>query len=161
MTRARSIASSLCACLIAGCATAAETTPRSSAEECFDALVLGEIVGQVPSDFPNPGDGSIIMSWPYFIDLKIKRVVEGQIEAKGITALSVQHTYWRGDLGTKKWWLRRNTEGSYNILRVEGGKEPSRCSASIAPAPAYLTPARGQTLDDMRRAGEQQYGSRP
>jgi hypothetical protein len=101
------------------------------------------------------------MSWPYFIDLKIKRVLDGQIADKELTALSVQHTYWRSDLGTKRWWLRRNTEGGYNILRVDSGTEPSRCATGTEPARAYLTPRQGQTLDDMRIAGEQKYGSRP
>jgi hypothetical protein len=146
---------------VAGCATSARSTSDNSAQDCFDALVLAKVVGQVPSDFPNPDDGYIIMSWPYFIDLKIERVVEGKIVDKEITALSVQHTYWRNDLGTRKWWLRRNTEDGYNILKVEDGDKPTRCPSGIAPDPAYLTPGPGQTLDDMRRAGEQRYGSRP
>ncbi|MBR0552910.1 hypothetical protein [Stakelama marina] len=141
---------------------AAQTFPQKpAAERCFDVLVFGKIVGQTPSDPPNLGDGNILMSWPYFIDLKITRVNKGKIGAKKITALSVQHTYWRSDLGTKKWWLRRNTEGGYNILTVQGGHEPPQCSAAMPPATAYLTPAPGQTLDDMRKAGKQRYGSRP
>lgn len=103
----------------------------------------------------------MIMSWPYFIDLEVKRVLKGQVPEKKITALSVQHTYWRTDLGKKKWWLRRNTEGDYNILRVERDREPPQCRPNTPPARAYLQPGDGKTLDDLRREGELRYGSRP
>lgn len=138
-------------------------TPSSppEAQQCFDALVVAKVVGQVPSDFPDSDDDYIVMSWPYFIDLDIVRVVKGQIEARKITALSVQHTYWRSDLGARRWWLRRNTAGGYNILRIKNGAEPPKCPQGAAPARAYLEPAPGQTLDEMRKAGERRYGSRP
>ncbi len=144
-----------------GCATASTLTSGQQTEECFDVLVLAKVVGQVPSDFPNSDDGYIIMSWPYFIDLDIDRVIEGQISARKITALSVQHTYWRSDRGARKWWLRRNTVSGYNILRVDDGPKPPKCPEGAAPDRAYLEPAPGLTLGDMRRAGEQRYGSRP
>ena len=144
-----------------GCATSAALTSAQQAGECFDVLVLAKVAGQVPSDTAQSDDGYIIMSWPYFIDLNIDRVIEGQIEARTITALSVQHTYWRSDLGARKWWLRRNTVSGYNILRIEDGAKLPKCPQGAAPDRAYLEPGPGQTLDDMRRAGEQRYGSRP
>ena len=161
MTLMRHIATLIFAFSAAGCATPRTPSPSSSSEGCFDALVVAAVVGQVPSDLPNPGDGTIIMSWPYFIDLKIKRVIEGDLDLKELTVLSIQHTYWRSDLGDSRWWLRRNTEGSFNILRVEDDEEPQRCASGILPARAYLTPGPNQSLDDMRRAGEQTYGRWP
>ena len=144
-----------------GWPTSATSSSLPEAQECFDALVVAKVVGQVPSDFPDSDDDYIVMSWPYFIDLEIVRVLEGSIEARKITALSVQHTYWRSDLGARRWWLRRNTAGGYNILRIEDGAVPPRCPQGAAPARAYLEPAPGQTLDEMRKAGERRYGSRP
>lgn len=144
-----------------GCATSAAVTSAQRTEECFDVLVLAKVVGQVPSDYAQSDDGYIVMSWPYFIDLNIDRVIEGQIEARKITALSVRHTYWRSDLGARRWWLRRNTASGYNILRIEDGAKPPQCPQGAAPDRAYLEPAPGQTLDEMRKAGEQRYGSRP
>jgi hypothetical protein len=102
----RSLATALCACS-AGAGAAFALPPSTSPQQCFDASILAEITAQVPSDFPNTGDGYILMSWPYFIDLEVKRVLEGHLPEKEITALSVQHTYWRTDLGVKKWWVRR------------------------------------------------------
>lgn len=134
---------------------------ESDAKECFDALVVAKVVGQIPSDFPNTNDGYVFTSWPYFIDLKIERVIEGKIEGEKVTALSVQHTYWRSDLGARRWWLRRNALGGHNMLRIEDGARPPQCPAEAAPDRAYLTPGPGQTLEDMRKAGERRYGSRP
>ncbi|MXO68037.1 hypothetical protein GRI72_04230 [Altererythrobacter marinus] len=160
MKRARIVAG-VAAFAAAGCAALTGAGPGSSARDCFDALVLAEVVGQVPGDFPDPEYNGHVMSWPYFIDLRIERVVAGQIIDGEIAALSVQHSYWRDDLGTRKWWLRRNAQGTYNILRIEGGARPGMCPAGEAPAPAYLTPGPGQTLDDLRKAAEQRHGSRP
>jgi hypothetical protein len=122
---------------------------------------VAKVVGQVPSDWPYSDNDYIIMSWPYFIDLDILRVVDGQIETRKITALSVQHTYWRSDLGAQKWWLRRNTQNGYNILRADDGAKPPKCPEGAEPDRAYLEPEPGKTLDDMRKAGERRYGSRP
>ncbi len=141
--------------------TSATSSSPPEAQGCFDALVVAKVVGQVPSDFPDSDDDYIVMSWPYFIDLDIEQVAEGHVEARKITALSVQHTYWRSDLGARRWWLRRNTAGGYNILRIGIGAEPMKCPQGTAPDRAYLEPPAGQTLDEMRKAGERRYGSRP
>lgn len=157
----RSFAIAVAPLVAFGWSTSATSSSPQQRQECFDALVVAKVVGQVPSDFASSDDDYIIMSWPYFIDLDIVRVLEGQVEAKKITALSVQHTYWRSDLGARKWWLRRNTAGGYNILRIENGAKPPKCPQGAAPDRAYLEPAPGQTLDEMRQAGERRYGSRP
>lgn len=157
----RSFAIALASLVALGWPTSATSSSPDKARECFDVLVVAKVVGQIPSDFPGLDDDYIVMSWPYFIDLDIVRVVKGQVEAKKITALSVQHTYWRSDLRARRWWLRRNTASGYNILRIEKGAEPPKCPQGATPARAYLEPAPGQTLDDMRKAGEQRYGSRP
>lgn len=157
----RSFAIALASLAALGWPTSATSSSPPEAQQCFDALVVAKVVGQVPSDFSDSDDDYLVMSWPYFIDLDIVRVVEGHIEANKITALSVQHTYWRRDLGARRWWLRRNTANGYNILRIENGAEPPKCPQGAAPARAYLEPAPGQTLDEMRKAGERRYGSRP
>lgn len=157
----RSFAIALASLAACGWSTSATSSSPQQAQACFDALVVAKVVGQVPSDFPNSDNDYINMSWPYFIDLDIVRVVEGQIEGRKVTALSVQHTYWRSDLRARRWWLRRNTASGYNILRIENGAKPPKCPQGAAPDRAYLEPAPGQTLDEMRKAGERRYGSRP
>lgn len=157
----RSFAIAVASLAAFGWSTSATSSSQQQTRECFDALVVAKVVGQVPSDFVNSDDDYFIISWPYFIDLDIVRVVKGQVEGKKITALSVQHTYWRRDLGARKWWLRRNTASGYNILRIENGARPPKCPQGVAPDRAYLEPAPGQTLDEMRKAGERRYGSRP
>lgn len=154
----RSIAAAICAAWAGAAASSAP--PSAVAAQCFDALIAARITAQVPSDFPDAEDGYIIMSWPYFIDLDVKQVIKGSLPGKKITALSVQHSYWKTNLGKRKWWVRRNSEGGYNLLQVEPGREPPLCPPNTLPAQAYLQPADGETLEDLRRKGELRYRRR-
>jgi hypothetical protein len=129
--------------------------------QCYDAIVSARIRDQVPSEIGDCGDGCIIMWWPWFIDLEIRRVLDG-VAPKGIvTVLAVQHTYWSRDLGFRRWWLRRNSQGGFNVLS-EGDDAPlRRCAQGTAPAKAYIEPAAGGSLEELRREGEKHYGRRP
>lgn len=133
-----------------------------AAEVCFDAVVSARIVRQVPSVVPEPGEGDyIIMSWPYFIDLDVLRVLEGDAPIGRSTMLSVQHTYWRRGLGTRKWWLRRNKLGGFNILRNDDNQRFVRCDHGGPAAEPYVSPGEGRTLEDLIREGKERYGQRP
>jgi len=103
----------------------------------------------------------IIMSWPYFIDLDIVRVLRGTAPAGRSTMLSVQHTYWRKDLGVRKWWLRRNSIGGFNILLEENNETLVRCAPTMPAADPYIRPGEGRTLEDMMREGREANGQRP
>lgn len=141
---------------------AAHAQGSGSTEVCFDALVSAHIVRQVPSAVPHlDGDDVIIMSWPYFIDLNIVRVLEGEAPIGRSTMLSVQHTYWRKGLGTRKWWLRRNQLGGFNILRKEDNDQLVRCAQGSPAVDPHISPGEGRTLEDLIREGKKRYGQRP
>jgi hypothetical protein len=144
--------------LLGGTSLSAQST---SVGKCFDALIIAEITAQVPSVYPESRDGQIVMSWPYFIDLDVERVLKGTLRDRKITALSVQHTFWRDDLGKKKWWVRRNSEGIFNLLRYEKNEKPIQCKPGAGPDRAYLVAGNGRTLNDLRREGEVREGKRP
>lgn len=152
------MALAICACW-AGLAQASVSSPQEG--ECFDAEIVAKIAAQVPSELPELDDGSIIMEWPYFIDLDVEQVSKGRLSSRRLTVLSIQHTYFRTDLGSKTWWVRRNNLGGYNLLRISGGRNPPRCPPGTPPARAYLEPRNGATLEDLRSDGERRYGSKP
>lgn len=125
--------------------------------ECYDAIVLAKIVKQTPSVFPNCGDDCIVMVWPWFLQLDVKRVVEGQA-AKGLhLTLAMQHTSFRKDLGRRRWWLRRNSLGGFNVLRFGDDTKPARCASGISPANPYIRPSPDKTLQDLLRDGQAAY----
>lgn len=132
----------------------------ASEAECFDAEVSASISRQTPTVMPDCDD-CIIMSWPWIIELQVERVHAGRLEEGPTTVLTVQHTYYRRDLGARRWWLRRNTLGAYNALRPHEGETPQRCSADRPAARPYIQPADGKTLEDLRREGEEHYGPGP
>ena len=142
----------LVAATIAGLAT-----PSSAASEadCFDAEVTATIVRQTPTDYHGCGDDCIVMSWPWFVELNVERIHQGRAAKGTLTVLTVQHTYYRTDLGARRWLLRRNTLGSFNVVRSNAGERPQRCSAGSPPARPYIVPADGKTLDELRRELEQ------
>jgi hypothetical protein len=130
---------------------------NSTEVECFDADVSATILRQTPTVIPECED-CIIMRWPWLVDLRVRRVQEGLATRGDLTVLNVQHTYYRTDLGPRRWLLRRNTLGGFNVVvPSEEGRLP-RCSESALPAPPYIQPADGTTLDDVRREGEARYG---
>ena len=132
---------------------AAATTP--AAADCYDLKVRARPVEQVPSELPDSGD-DLIMRWPWFLDLRIDRVLDGPPERGTVRVLSLQHTYLVPRRGT--WSLRRNALGGYNVVETE---KPDRCAASAAPARPFIRPGAGKTLDDLRRAGLARYGPAP
>lgn len=133
----------------------------SEAEACFDAEVSARLVGQTPSVIPELDDGSIVMEWPWFLDLEIQRVVRGKAPTGKVTVLSVQHTYWVSNLGTKRWQLRRNDQGAFNVLGHADKSKLKPCPAGTPLAHAYLSPGKGNTLERLREEGEKRYGRQP
>lgn len=97
-----------------------------------------------------------IMSWPWFVDLRVKRVIEGALPSMMVRVLTIQHTYRVSREGT--WLLRKNTAGGYNVVVPEDGAELARCSDGIASVEPYIRPGDERTLDDLRDAGIRRYG---
>lgn len=146
--------------MVVACPFAA-AAPEDAAFDCYDALVSARIVRQVPSAYPGCGDGCIVMSWPWFIDLDVRRVPDGALPNRKLSVLTIQHTSFRAGLGSRRWLLRRNALGGYNASTFFEPKKIRRCDAGTAPMKPYLRPAQGKSLADLRREGEQRYGSRP
>jgi len=99
------------------------------------------------------------MRWPWFVDLQVKRVVEGNVDRKPLRVLTVQHTWMVSRYST--WRLRRNNLGGFNAVFSETNSSLRRCPAEAAPAVPYIRPAPNQTLDDLRNAGLDRYGPAP
>jgi hypothetical protein len=123
---------------------------------CYDMIVRALPVDQVPSDIGDCGDDCIIMSWPWFVDLQVKRVIDGALPSKMLRVLTVQHTYRVSREGT--WLLRKNAAGGYNVVVPEDGTVLARCSAGSKSVEPYIRPSDGHTLDDLRDAGIRRYG---
>ena len=126
--------------------------------DCFDAAVSASIVRQVPTLHPDCGKDCIIMSWPWFVELDVERVEEGEAPTGRLTVLTVQHTYYVRDLGVRHWWLRRNAHGGFNMLRLGARPRPSRCAKGTPPARPFIRPGPGRTLRELMREGEAVYG---
>lgn len=125
--------------------------------DCFDAEVSARIVQQTPTVMSSCDD-CIIMRWPWIIDLDIRRVYSGPVERGHLAVLTLQHTDFRRDLGARRWKLRRNTQGSFNVVEFSEDDPAIRCPADGPPALALITPPDGGTLDDLRREGREHYG---
>ncbi|MFM7402922.1 MAG: hypothetical protein ACKO1N_02260 [Erythrobacter sp.] len=100
-------------------------------------------------------EGSIIITWPWFVDLSISRVLAGQVEQSPITVLAVLNSKYVDR--EQVWHLRRNTLGMFNVLRSDRPKAVPRCAAKSPPAQPYIGPAEGRSLEDYRREGEESY----
>lgn len=144
-------------CLIAAILVGLAKPSAALAElACYDAKVRALPVDQVPSEIGDCGSDCIIVSWPWFVDLQVKRVIDGAHPGKMIQALTVQHTYRVSR--EEVWLLRENTAGGYNVVVPEEGAALRRCSAGAAPVEPYVRPGDGHTLDDLRDAGIRLYG---
>ena len=136
----------------------AATTPvRSSETECYDVKVSAKAIAQIPTVFPEDDDPDvIIMSWPWFVDLRVSRVLDGDIQRnKMVTALAVMHVSFVKK--TRTWLLRKNSVGTFNVLRPESPELVARCEADAVPAKPYITPSPDQSYADLRREGENAY----
>lgn len=129
--------------------------------ECYDAVVSGRIEAQTPSVFPESDDGSITMVWPWFLKLKVRKAIVGAVPAGSLLVLSMQHTKFRKDLGWRRWWLRRNSIGGFNLLRFGGAERLPRCSADVKAAEPLIRPGPNKTLDDLLKEGERAYRAVP
>ena len=141
--------------VLATLAVASATAASSQAaarDDCFDARVSARILRQIPTTLPDCGRDCIVMAWPWFMDLRIERVLEGEARRGPLTVLTLQHMRYRTDLGGRRWWLRRNSEGGFNVLRLSDDARPERCAAGSPPAPAYIRGSR--PLAEVRREAE-------
>lgn len=135
-------------------------TPSAGLAEpvCYDAKVRAEPADQVPSEIGDCGSDCIIMSWSWFVDLQVERVIDGVLPSNLVRVLTVQHTYRVLRRGT--WLLRKNTAGGYNVVVPEDGAALVRCSEGATSVEPYIRPGDGHTLDDLRDAGIRRYGHR-
>ncbi|MEQ1688633.1 MAG: hypothetical protein ABL874_08670 [Sphingopyxis sp.] len=138
---------------------AAQESEVSSYFSCYDILVEAHIIAQIPSPLPDIDDGSIIMSWPWFIDLNIDMVLEGSVQLGHVSVLTLQHTYFRPDLGGRRWSLRRNDMNGFNARMADPLLDMLRCKEGVIPAPAYIRNVNDLGLEEIRREGERQYGN--
>lgn len=146
----------------AALALLATLSPKASAQtvsgpECIDALVSAKITRQIPSVFAGCGDDCIVISWPWFVDLKVEHVLRGKAPLGRMTVQAVLHTPYRSNLGTRNWALRRNDLGEFNLIRTTDPKRLSLCTDSARLATPYIRPGEGKTLDDLIRESEQVY----
>lgn len=119
--------------------------------ECYDAKIRAKPIAQIPTVYPNDPD-YIVISWPWFLDLKVRKVLEGKVPQSKITVLAVLHGAYAEKTAT--WLLRRNTAGGFNVIRTEPSSV-RRCEADAGAARPYLRPEAGRTLEDYRREGEE------
>ena len=49
-----------------------------SEDDCYDARVSAVVVQQVPTVLPDMDDGSIVIRWPWIVDLEVTSVLEGE-----------------------------------------------------------------------------------
>ncbi|WP_157696596.1 hypothetical protein [Porphyrobacter sp. CACIAM 03H1] len=119
--------------------------------ECYDLKIRAKPVAQVPTEIIEE-PGYIVMSWPWFVDLEVERVLDGNSDETKLTVLAVLHTSYVAK--TRVFLLRRNTLGGFNLLRPESPEELTRCKAGVEPMISYLRTAEGKSLEDYRLAGE-------
>ena len=138
--------------LLAG--SAVSSGAEASEKVCYDLKVEATPIVQLPSEYPAGDPNVIVMEWPWFVDLKIKRVLEGTVPSRSISTLAVLHSA----MPAKKrvWLLRRNTAGSYNVIRPDPATA-SRCGPGVAEAEPYLVPPIGKTYKDLRREAEAEF----
>ncbi|MEP3051118.1 MAG: hypothetical protein ABJP48_08430 [Erythrobacter sp.] len=125
---------------------------RAEDAQCYDVKVRAKAVSQIPTVLPDQ-PGFIVLTWPWFVDLRIRRVIDGELDANEVTALAVLHSEY-----TEKhriFLLRRNTLGGFNILGPEEPDEVPKCEIEIGPARPYILADSAETLEDYRRAGEE------
>jgi len=143
----------------------AVASPAASSEAdgsaCYDAEVIARIVNQTPSVFPEPEDGSIVLRWPWFVELEVKRVRSGQVRRGSVAALSIQHTYYSRWRRPQRWLLRRNEQGSFNLLGLAKEMELKRCAEGTPPVRAFLSSSEPGGMEKLRREAEARYGGRP
>lgn len=138
--------------LLAILAAAGPSSATASDIECYDLKIRAKAIAQVPTVYPNDPD-YIVISWPWFVDLKVKKVLEGELSQSRITVLAVLHVPYVTK--TRTWLLRHNTIGTFNLIRSD---EPlPRCAINATAVQPYIRPAEGKTLDDYRREGEAEY----
>ena len=148
---------SVAALVVMVIAPAAHAQGSNDAAECFDAVVKGRIIEQTPSVFPESYDDSITMVWLWFLKLNVSKVEVGSASTGPLLVLSMQHTSFRKDLGSRRWWLRRNSLGGFNLLRFFEAEALPRCAASREAAEALIRPGPKQTLNDLLRDGKRAY----
>jgi len=145
--------------LFAAPSSAIANDDTSASQNCFDVEVYATVTQEIPSEIPDLGDGSIVMEWPWFLDLQVERVLYGGIGRGKVSVLAIQHTYFSPRY--KLWWLKRNSAGGFNVQSHDDGDRHIRCPKGAAPVAPYIRPGKGLTLDDLRQAGERRYGRFP
>jgi hypothetical protein len=125
--------------------------------DCFDAEVFAKIVDQVPTVALQFDDGSVVTHWPWMIDLEVKRTLSAASLAGKMTVISLQHTYYRSKLGSKRWHLRRNDQGRYNLLGLASEGIRTRCPDATPPAAAYIALSSDE-IQRLREEGRKYYG---
>lgn len=121
---------------------------------CYDLKVRAKVVDVLPTLIPpEKAKGGIFISWPWFVDLKVTRVLEGE-GSKGLyPVLAVLH----GGLGPEKrvYFLRSNTIGGYNLIRTSDENALERCQPGVAPAEPLMWDLTDKTIEEYRREAEE------
>ena len=129
--------------------------------ECFDADVSATIERQIPTFVEIECGGCIVMRWPWIVDLQVLRVRQGSAPTGPLSVLTVQHSDFRTDLGSRRWLLRRNSLQGFNAILRENDPRLPRCAGNAEPARPFIEPGEGRTLEDVRREGAEHFNRDP
>lgn len=121
---------------------------------CYDLKVRAKVVNVLPTLIPPEEEGVIVISWPWFVDMEVTRVLEGEGSKGVIPVLAVLHS----GLGTKKstYYLRSNAVGSYNLIRTADESALGRCQVGIEPAEPLMWDLTSKTIEEYRQEAEEQ-----
>lgn len=121
--------------------------------ECYDAMVYGGVVKQIPAKISTRAD-EIVMSWPWFLDIDVKKVRKGEARIGVISVLALQHAPFVQNRDFN-WWLRRNSEGGFNLIRTGKKVSLEPCAADAVPVQPYIW-SEELSQDEIRAEAEAQ-----
>jgi hypothetical protein len=125
--------------------------------ECYDAIVTGKILHQGYTELPDCGPQCFVMRWPWFWDLDVRRIIEGEVSKGRLTVQTVQHTWMiASELKGERLLLRRNDQGGFNLLWTEEANK--RCAKDRAPARAFFRPGPGKRIQDYEDEASKRSG---
>ncbi len=117
-------------------------------DTCYDFIIAARIKEQLPITLGQSDSGEIIVQWPWFLVLDIDRVIEGRHPEGQVVALNMQHTYFRESPPSRIWYLRKNSDGMFNIQQKNSACR-APCPNDLAPQPSFVRPGKDAKLLDL------------
>jgi hypothetical protein len=114
------------------------TQPVTQRPGCFDVVLVADVLKETPTPFTQSMVDSIVVEWPWFLDVHVRKVLIGREHRRSLRVSALLHAGYNTGGKPARMYLRRDSDGAYQLLHVHRENLPTKCGPADASSEPFI-----------------------